>query len=650
MAYLALYRQWRPQNFDALVGQQAVKTALKNALDSGKIAHAYLFSGPRGTGKTSTARILAKALNCEQGPTSEPCGHCPNCERITAGTSMDVLEIDAASNGGIDQIKELKEQIAFTPVESRYKVYIIDEVHMLTTPAFNALLKTLEEPPAHAIFILATTDPQKIPATIHSRCQRFEFRRVTVDEIAEHLAIVAKGSKLDTDAEALRLIAIQAEGGLRDALSLLDQCGVMSKKITTATVREVLGIVGREVLHALTEAIGRQDLPQALGKLNELLEQGKDARQVLTELMEYLRALLLYKSVPDYEEIYLTDTKEALASLAPLFGSDRLMAAEERLHSALLELKTTMRPRITAELCLLDLCRIEGSTLAALSARIEQLERQLAGGAGRYAPAMQQAEQVTGYQPVARALQSESFTSRVQPLQPAAQSASQSSRQQSAASHAAADDEIPLPPEPPEMDGEQGTVVVLPTQAVQPHRPQAERQTMQQPLRPQVQQQVVQQPSKQFAQPIVAPAPKSAAAVQSEEYAGDFAAGEDFWKQALDLMKAEKKNSMVSCARSGRVYSFVNNLLQVAFKAPFLADRMNKDDYRKAFEDALLRIARRPIRLEAVIAGRVRPAAQQAPVQEAAAQPKQLDESQLPKTLQQAVNAFGGTVTDISDK
>lgn len=586
MAYMALYRQWRPQDFDALVGQQAVKTALKNALASGKIAHAYLFSGPRGTGKTSTARILAKALNCEQGPIPTPCGHCHNCEHITAGTSMDVFEIDAASNRGIDDIKSLREQMAFTPVDCRYKVYIIDEVHMLTTEAFNALLKTLEEPPAHVIFILATTDPQKIPATIHSRCQRFDFRRVTIDEIVEHLAMVAQGSGIAADEEALRLIAIQSEGGMRDALSLLDQCGVMAKQVTAATVREVLGIVGREALRALIMAIGRQDLPEALGMLNLLLEQGKDVRQVLTELMEYLRALLLFQSVPDYDEIYLTDTRDELAKLAPFFGRDRLMAAEERLHAAMQELRMTMRPRITAELCLLDLCRTEGSTLAALSARVEQLERQLASGVNvNYVPADQSGVAETASQQTVQKAVPQSMPQQAQKAEPAAKK-----------------------------------------EAVK--KPQ------------------------HFVQPKTAPKAKSTQAQAAEEYAGDWAEGEDFWKQAMEIMKAEKKNSMVSCAKNGRVYSFSNNILQLAFKAPFLADRMNKDDYRLPFEDALLRVARRPIRLEAVIEGKVKPPSkpllkkQEESVQKAAT----LDERELPENLRKAVNAFGGTVTDISDQ
>ena len=557
MAYVALYRQWRPQDFDALVGQKAVKTTLKNALASGKIAHAYLFSGPRGTGKTSMARILAKALNCEQGPTAEPCGQCGNCQRIVQGTSLDVIEIDAASNTSVDNIRDLREQVAFTPAESRYKVYIIDEVHMLSTGAFNALLKTLEEPPAHAVFILATTDPQKVPATIQSRCQRFEFRRVTVDEIAEHLAMVAAGSGIEADADALRLIAIQAEGGMRDALSLLDQCGVMAKRVTVATVREVLGIVGREALHELTGAIGRRQLPQALATLNLLLEQGKDVKQVLTELIEYLRALVLYLAVPDYEEIYLTDTKEALAELAPLFGRDRLLAAEERLHSAIQELRGSMRPRITAELCLLDLCRVEGSTLAALSARVEQLERQLAGGA---MSVYQQAQPIAVAAGNATAVQ-----------QSAAQEYTEQEVQQPIAQKAPAAEQMQAEKTAP-ADGKPAAKA----------QPQPAADTL-------------------AAAVNAAPKPKSARVQQTEEYAGDFAAGEDFWKQALEIMKAEKKNSMVSCAKNGRVFSFANNILQVAFKAPFLADRMNKDDYRKAFEEVLLRLARREIRLEAVI-------------------------------------------------
>lgn len=603
MAYVALYRQWRPQDFDALVGQKAVKTTLKNALASGKIAHAYLFSGPRGTGKTSMARILAKALNCEQGPTAEPCGQCGNCQRIVQGTSLDVIEIDAASNTSVDNIRDLREQVAFTPAESRYKVYIIDEVHMLSTGAFNALLKTLEEPPAHAVFILATTDPQKVPATIQSRCQRFEFHRVSVDEIAEHLAMVAAGSGIEADADALRLIAIQAEGGMRDALSLLDQCGVMAKRVTVATVREVLGIVGREALHELTGAIGRRQLPQALATLNLLLEQGKDVKQVLTELIEYLRALVLYLAVPDYEEIYLTDTKEALAELAPLFGRDRLLAAEERLHSAIQELRGSMRPRITAELCLLDLCRVEGSTLAALSARIEQLERQLAGGV---MPVYQQAP--VNAQPAQQTIVQEYAAPAAQ--QPIAQQAPAAEQVQAA-------------------------------KAAPVKKPAAKAQL---------------QPAADTLAAAVnaAPKPTSARVQQTEEYAGDFAAGEDFWKQALEIMKAEKKNSMVSCAKNGRVFSFANNILQVAFKAPFLADRMNKDDYRKAFEEVLLRLARREIRLEAVIEGKAKlpqpPVKQQEVQQSPESEMQNLQAAQLPENLRKAFNALGGSVTDISDQ
>lgn len=606
MAYVALYRQWRPQDFDALVGQKAVKTTLKNALASGKIAHAYLFSGPRGTGKTSMARILAKALNCEQGPTAEPCGQCSNCQRIVQGTSLDVIEIDAASNTSVDNIRDLREQVAFTPAESRYKVYIIDEVHMLSTGAFNALLKTLEEPPAHAVFILATTDPQKVPATIQSRCQRFEFRRVTVDEIAEHLAMVAAGSGIEADADALRLIAIQAEGGMRDALSLLDQCGVMAKRVTVATVREVLGIVGREALHELTGAIGRRQLPQALATLNLLLEQGKDVKQVLTELIEYLRALVLYLAVPDYEEIYLTDTKEALAELAPLFGRDRLLAAEERLHSAIQELRGSMRPRITAELCLLDLCRVEGSTLAALSARIEQLERQLAGGV---MPVYQQAP-VNAQPAPAVAVQQPIVQKYAAPAaqQPTAQQASAAMQMQAA-------------------------------KAAPVKKPAAAQQPAADTL---------------AAAVNAAPKPKSARVQQTEEYAGDFAAGEDFWKQALEIMKAEKKNSMVSCAKNGRVFSFANNILQVAFKAPFLADRMNKDDYRGAFEEVLLRLARREIRLEAVIEGKAKlpqkPVKQQEVQQSPESEAQNLQAAQLPENLRKAFNALGGSVTNISDQ
>ena len=623
MAYVALYRRWRPQNFDTLVGQQPVKQALTNALTSGRIAHAYLFAGPRGTGKTSTARILAKALNCDHGPTPNPCGECDNCRRIAEGSSMDVFEIDAASNRGIDEIKALRDQLAFTPVDCRYKVYIIDEVHMLTTEAFNALLKTLEEPPSHVIFILATTDPHKIPATIHSRCQRFDFRRVTVEEIVQHLAMVAQGSGLEADEDALRLIAIQSEGGMRDALSLLDQCGVMAKKITAVTVREVLGIVGREALRALVEAIGRQDVPLALSQLAALLEQGKDVRQIVTELIEYLRALLLFKAVPQYNEVYLTDTASNLESLAALYTSDRIMASEERLHAALVELRGTMRPRITAELCLLDLCRREGSALASLTARVESLERQLASGAAA-AQAVPQAKAVPPHL---------LYTGPEEQFQEP-------------------DEGIPSPDELAQLST---TPVALATTTAAPASVTP---------KPAVSSPATAAPATVTAKPAVS-SPAMAAPVSSastpasaapiEEFGGDYAAGEDFWQQTLELVRSEKKMSMYSCAKGGRVYSFANDMLVVAFKSAFQSQRMTKSDFREYFEGVLLRVARRPIRLQCEAESELKKrsggaAKPKAATAQAASEPvaQPLAPNELPENLQRAMHAFGGTITKVN--
>ncbi len=623
--YVALYRRWRPQNFASLVGQQAVKTALTNALKTGRIAHAYLFTGPRGTGKTSTARILAKALNCEHGPTAEPCDACNNCQRIAAGNSMDVFEIDAASNRGIDEIKALRDQLAFTPVESRYKIYIIDEVHMLTTEAFNALLKTLEEPPAHIIFILATTDPQNIPATIHSRCQRFDFRRVTVEDIAAHLKEVAAGSGLEADEDALRLIAIQAEGGMRDALSLLDQCGVMNAHITVDTVRGVLGIVGREGVRSLVQNIGQGQLSHALSQFNALLAQGKAVEQVLAETSEYLRALLLYKSVPDYEEIYLTDTKESLEQLAPLFTQERLLAAEERLHEASRELRYTMRARITAEMALVDLCRNEGSTLAALAARVAQLESQLAGGVQIGAPV---------YTAPNVAVQSPAPVG--EPISPPIQKQKSPTRVAQAA--------VPVHAE------SVSAATTAPAAAEEKAAPNSGQRQEAQPAKT--------APKEQAPQSQVA---------QSTEYEGDIAMGEDYWRHMLEILQGERKMAMVSCAKNGRVFSFANDCLTIAFKMEFLCNRVKADDYRKMIEEVLFRIARKPIRLEAITeaeGAKRRTGGTAAPVpkrkvsaaveanlsvQKQAAHPNEVEvpPEQLPPNLQKAFNAFGGSITEI---
>ena len=382
MAYVALYRQWRPQDFDNLVGQEHISTTLKNAISSGKIAHAYLFTGPRGTGKTSTAKILAKALNCAEGPTPRPCNACGNCEKITAGNSMDVFEIDAASNRGIDEIRDLREAVKFAPVDGRYKVYIIDEVHMLTTEAFNALLKTLEEPPGHVVFVLATTEPHKIPATIHSRCQRYDFRRIAAGEIENRLSLVARSSGLDISPEALKLIAAHADGGLRDALSILDQCAALGEdEITAESVRNLLGLIGHEWVWKLTDAMADRNSVEVLLHLDELVKLGKDVRQVLLELALHIRSLMLYKAAPDVAGIELySEDKSVLSAQSGRFSHNELVDIIKGLQEAANEAKWAIDPRITAEMALLAVCtRTAGESLAALIERISALEAKLAG-------------------------------------------------------------------------------------------------------------------------------------------------------------------------------------------------------------------------------------------------------------------------------
>ena len=361
MAYIALYRKWRPQTFKDLVGQEHISRTLANAITSGHIGHAYLFAGPRGTGKTSTAKILAKALNCEHGPTPEPCGQCEQCRKIADGSSMDVFEIDAASNRGIDEIRDLRETVKFAPVDGRYKVYIIDEVHMLTTEAFNALLKTLEEPPAHVVFILATTEAHKVPPTIQSRCQRYDFKRITVEEIESRLRYITAEMKMEAEDEALAMIAIQADGGMRDALSILDQCAALAEgTITAERVRQILGLVGHDWIYKMTKALAARNVQEALQILAELLRDGKDLKQVLSELSLHLRSLMIFQAAGTVEAMDLyAEPQDVLQEQAKLFAPEVLPRMIARLHEAMTEMKWSPQPRITVEVALMELCRPE---------------------------------------------------------------------------------------------------------------------------------------------------------------------------------------------------------------------------------------------------------------------------------------------------
>ncbi|MDM5296622.1 DNA polymerase III subunit gamma/tau [Bacillus pumilus] len=387
MSYQALYRVFRPQVFEDVVGQEHITKTLQNALLQKKFSHAYLFSGPRGTGKTSAAKIFAKAVNCEKSPVSEPCNECDACKGITNGSISDVIEIDAASNNGVDEIRDIRDKVKFAPSAVTYKVYIIDEVHMLSIGAFNALLKTLEEPPAHCIFILATTEPHKIPLTIISRCQRFDLKRITTKDIVGRMEKIVDAESLNVQEGSLEIIASAADGGMRDALSLLDQAISFSgEQLTIDDALLITGAVSQHFISQLAEAIFEQNIAVALDTLNELLHQGKDAAKLIEDMIFYFRDMLLYKTAPDLEGVLeKVKVDEKFVTLSDRVTPQFLYETIEVLNKSHQEMKWTNHPRIFFEVAVVKLCQsttgmtqsADDSDIKTLTDKIDRLEQEL---------------------------------------------------------------------------------------------------------------------------------------------------------------------------------------------------------------------------------------------------------------------------------
>lgn len=379
--YVPLYRKYRPQKLEEVVGQEHIKKALRNAIELNKISHAYLFTGPRGTGKTSTARIFAKSLNCKEGPTINPCGVCENCVDITNSTPMDVIEIDAASNRKVEDAQNILEKVMYAPVNSRYKIYIIDEVHMLSTTAFNALLKTLEEPPKNVIFILATTEVHKVLDTIKSRCQRFDFKRITTDDIVKHLRYISDNEKINITDDALLTIAKNSAGGMRDSIALLDQLSVLDSDspITTEDINTLLGRLSFDTLNSLSDKIINSNPQEAIEELEKIYNSGNEPVQILTNLMDYFKNLLIVKNCRKEVAIELTQANDlqlgVLSSQAENVETHQIVFLIDKCAEYIKELKLTNNPRLWLEVSIIDLANLaENTSLIELQNRVAKLE------------------------------------------------------------------------------------------------------------------------------------------------------------------------------------------------------------------------------------------------------------------------------------
>ena len=545
MAYIALYRKWRPRNFEDVVGQSHITETLQKAIDTDKVAHAYLFSGPRGTGKTSTAKIFARAMNCVHGPTSHPCNECEVCRHIMSGESLDVVEIDAASNRSIEDIRTLRETIKFMPAEGHKKIYIIDEVHMLTTEAFNALLKTLEEPPAHVIFILATTEPERIPMTILSRCQRYEFRRITSDDIAKRLLYVAGQEQIDLTKGAAHILAVQADGGMRDALSMLDQCvSNTSGTIDEGVVRDLLGLIGKDWLFSLAQAIfdGKGDV--IIKAVDDVIHMGKEPRVILTELLAHLRAVMLCQAAPSSDTLSAyDDCLDELRRQSGEWTADSVFQVLAILQQALLTAKTSPVPRIAVEMGLLMAAR--------------QLTQPPAISISAVAP--------------------------------------QASGRKAKTAAATKPDVIPVPEEE-DYSGAYGPEEAVPfpeDEFTSPEPAPAVRPAAREAAAPVPQPVRTAEPAVPApAAPVVkaaAPADNKAPATPPVQAARpvESAAYQDVWKKMCAILDKEKKKAVLSCIRNGRVVYIGEGQVIVAFKTAFMVKRANREDYFK-FTDAAL--------------------------------------------------------------